>query len=443
MTDNAKEQEWWQERQRSFQRWLKWLKVLGTMLVLFACSQMWLSHKASDLQSRAQAIGGSIDVGTFPLSGAELFETEQKLEESEEIYTRLAQLKPQAERFGAVFELGDFPYDSKRFALFEEQILASEALQERVDDFIKRAKVMGWNLEIAFPFSEEQLDLLEQQVLKTEELYGPVNHLERKYKAKMSFPYTQQAYERFDFEQYYLKPILISSGSFTMGSKQGDPDERPEHDVTLSHSFWMMEEELSQLTYLKTMKKNPSTFKECGEDCPVETISWLEAVQLSNQINTMLHLETCYQITDQEVVWTKGYDCDGWRLPTEAEWEYAAAGKEISLYAGGDMIDELSWYLANSDQKTHACGLKGANRSKLVDMSGNVSEWIWDRYGPYSVEKQSDPLGANTGEKRIVRGGSWASPAWGARVSFRDYNPPELALSEVGVRLCRTALVNE
>ena len=125
-------------------------------------------------------------------------------------------------------------------------------------------------------------------------------------------------------------------------------------------------------------------------------------------------------------------------MPTESEWEYAAKARDISLYSGGDRIDQLAWYLVNSEQRTHPVGLKGGNRSKLVDMSGNVAEWVWDRYAPYNSDDKINPKGASSGEKRGVRGGSWASAAWGTRVTFRDFKHPDTTTKQIGVRLCKT-----
>ena len=122
-------------------------------------------------------------------------------------------------------------------------------------------------------FGLDEVERIEQQVLETEKLYGPVNHLERKYKAKLAFPYTQESYERFLILSNTTSGRFLLAGAISARLQSGDPDERPVHTVTLEHSFLMMKEELTQLTYFKIMQSNPSGFKDCGDTCPVENIS--------------------------------------------------------------------------------------------------------------------------------------------------------------------------
>jgi formylglycine-generating enzyme required for sulfatase activity len=127
-----------------------------------------------------------------------------------------------------------------------------------------------------------------------------------------------------------------------------------------------------------------------------------------------------------------------YRLPTEAEWEYAVRGGQKSKhykYAGGDELSELAWYNENSGSKTHPVGGKKANELGLYDMSGNVWEWCQDWYGDYSSASQTNPTGASTGTRRVLRGGSWGYPDWNCRVSYRYFNSPTYRNINLGFRL--------
>jgi hypothetical protein len=133
------------------------------------------------------------------------------------------------------------------------------------------------------------------------------------------------------------------------------------------------------------------------------------------------------------------YDCEGYLLPTEAEWEWAARGKDGTLYSGSDKVDDAAWHFDNAGVKSHAvCGLE-KNGNGLCDMSGNVWEWVWDRYGDYPAVSVQDPMGASEGAYRVIRGGSWKNAARNARVTNRADNDPINRSENEGFRLVRTA----
>jgi formylglycine-generating enzyme required for sulfatase activity len=241
-----------------------------------------------------------------------------------------------------------------------------------------------------------------------------------------------------------IKSALIPSGSFQMGCTKVDgdcgPDEKPQHEVRLTKSFYMMTTEATQGLYKTIMNTNPSEFSSCGDTCPVENVSWYDAVRFSNALNAYLGLESCYEIGsgDKPSVSWSNKECSGWRLPTEAEWEYAARGGEGYTYAGSNNMDDVGWYGSKSS-KTHPVGQKKANGFGLYDMSGNVWEWVWDsgyrKYGSSVI----DPLYVDTSSPlRVFRGGSWDYGAGLSRVSSRDWNLASARNYYRGFRFLRT-----
>ena len=132
-------------------------------------------------------------------------------------------------------------------------------------------------------------------------------------------------------------------------------------------------------------------------------------------------------------------ESNGYRLPTEAEWEYACRGGEEHLYSGSNTLDEVGWYRDNSERKTHPVGQKNANGFGLYDMSGNVDEWVWDKWGKYSSSSKTDPVGAVEPSNRVIRGGCWGDVAMSARASVRNCFHPSYRDGDVGFRVLRVA----
>ena len=213
--------------------------------------------------------------------------------------------------------------------------------------------------------------------------------------------------------------IKVDGGTFTMGatSELGDPFdwEKPTHQVTLS-SYYIGETEVTQALWKAVMGKNPSRFK--GGNKPVEMVSWEDCQTFIGKLN--------------------GLTGKRFRLPTEAEWEYAARGGKRSnhtQYSGGSMIDDVAWYDGNSGSKTHSVKTKKPNELGLYDMSGNVWEWCQDWYGSYSSNAQTNPTGPDSGSRRVHRGGSWNDYERYCRSSFRFSDSPGLRYGNLGFRL--------
>jgi formylglycine-generating enzyme required for sulfatase activity len=189
-----------------------------------------------------------------------------------------------------------------------------------------------------------------------------------------------------------LTYVWIPPGSFMMGCSPGDSecfdDERPPHKVTITKGFWMGQTPVTQQAYQRVTGQNPSNFK--GANLPVETVAWDEA------------RDYCVAI--------------GGRLPTEAEWEYAARAGSTSARHG--RLDDIAWYSANSGGQTHEVGQKAANAWGLFDMLGNVWQWEADWHGEYQAGAQIDPSGPASGQDRALRGGSWYVESGSVRVSY-------------------------
>jgi formylglycine-generating enzyme required for sulfatase activity len=217
--------------------------------------------------------------------------------------------------------------------------------------------------------------------------------------------------------------VAIPTGTYKIGCTAGQSDcgsdENPAHNVKLTRSFSMMTTEVTQGQYRAVTGENPSQFSQCGENCPVEKVNWYDAAKFANALSKSEGLSACYRINGENVKLSNGLDCEGYRLPTEAEWEVAARGGADTLYAGSDDLRSVGWYISNSGGNTHPVGQKHANGYGLYDMSGNVREWTWDRYDSdyYTSSTMTDPQGPSNGSNRVARGGSWNSRAEDTRVS--------------------------
>ncbi len=247
---------------------------------------------------------------------------------------------------------------------------------------------------------------------------------------------------------------LIPDGMFEMGSpateQQHDADEAPVHLVFITRSFYMKQTEVTQGEWKSRMQYDPSSNTECGADCPVEYVNWFDAVSYANALSTHEGLEPCYTLKncsgtpgddlDGCTVTFVGIHCNGYRLPTEAEWEYAArAGATGATYGP---IDGISWHYGNSPNKTKQVGTRTANAWGLYDVLGNVAEWVNDWYvsNYYSTctKDCTNPIGPATGSGKVIRGGSCNVEAKYHRLASRLGLGPGLRDFHRGFRLART-----
>lgn len=237
------------------------------------------------------------------------------------------------------------------------------------------------------------------------------------------------------------KMIAVTGGTFFMGSNEGafSRNERV-HEVTLK-PFLISETEITQDLYQGVMKENPSHFK--NSENPVENVSWFDAVRFCNALSEQCGFAPAYVVDGETVTWNR--ESRGFRLPTEAEWEYAARGGQYgtgeplarALYSGGETAPELAWYSANSARRPQPVKRKLPNELGLYDMSGNVWEWCWDWWEDYSSGVQGDPAGPATGAYRVIRGGAWYINAQFLRSAYRGGLTPTYRSDGIGFRLVR------
>ncbi len=237
--------------------------------------------------------------------------------------------------------------------------------------------------------------------------------------------------------------IPVAGGTFHNGSS----------NVTLS-SFYISNYEITQAQYQAVVGENPSHFAD-NPDHPVETVSWSEAIRYCNLRSEQEGLTPCYSWPDigtnvdewpNRWEYSSSYtvicdwEADGYRLPTEMEWMFAARGGNQSHnypYSGGEVLSEVAWYNGNSDGRTHRVGSKAPNELGLYDLSGNVWEWIWDGFAVYPTTDQTDPHGPNSRSYVVLRGGSWTDPLDFCNVAFRLNNYGYYANFHVGFRVVR------
>ena len=231
--------------------------------------------------------------------------------------------------------------------------------------------------------------------------------------------------------------VEIKGGTFMMGSPEDEEDrydDEVQHEVTLTREFLMMKYTVTQALWESVMGENPSLFR--GASRPVECVSWFDCIDFANQLSEKEGLQKVYERDGSEV--KMNLEANGYRLPTEAEWEYAARGGEDYIYSGSNNVDEVAWYYGNSGEETYGVGQKKVNGYGLYDMSGNVFEWVWDWYGEYPRDSQTDPLGSPSGSSRVLRGGSWIDDPESVRVSYRYCVGPTSRYDNLGFRLGRS-----
>jgi formylglycine-generating enzyme required for sulfatase activity len=230
--------------------------------------------------------------------------------------------------------------------------------------------------------------------------------------------------------------VNIPAGTFHMGSLDYD-NEGPVHEVHIS-AFQCMRFLVTRRLYKELMGKDPGWPEGEADDRPINNVSWYDAVRFCNRLSEQEGLTPCYRIDGNDVSWE--YAANGYRLPTEAEWEYAcrAGTQTLWSFGGGEKdLGRYAWYTGNSGNLPQPVGTRDPNPWGLYDMHGNVWEWCWDWYDAYSAESQTDPTGPLTGDWRVLRGGAFTFSAWGLRSAYRDWDWPVYRFRYGGVRCVR------
>lgn len=249
--------------------------------------------------------------------------------------------------------------------------------------------------------------------------------------------------------------VLINGGTFEMGSPLSEAErgnDEIQHKVTVD-SFYMSKTELTQKEYQAVMGENPSEHQ--GEDLPVEHVTWYDAIRYCNELSKAEGLTPCYSISGNTVIWNKA--ADGYRLPTEAEWEYAARANTSTPFHFGDYVQDedancYNAYGYNNDASGswvngylgHTVSVYNYNSNDygLFHMHGNVAEWVWDWYGEYETADAINPTGAESGNYKIVRGGGWNDFPKHIRSAYRSAVPADVPLYSIGIRLVRSAAIS-
>ncbi len=246
------------------------------------------------------------------------------------------------------------------------------------------------------------------------------------------------------FPQAAGNMVQVKGGTFMMGCSSNETlayqaRYKPAHKMTVG-DFYIARYEVTQAEYKSIMGSNPSRYK--GDRLPVETVSWFDAVLYCNKLSEKEGLEPCYKIKNPDV--ECDFSANGFRLPAEAEWEYAARGGHLSknmyLYAGSDNMDEISWYKGNSGNRTHEVGQKQPNELGLFDMTGNVTEWCRDRYEPFSEAEEFKTTGPETGKHKVEKGGMFRYEGVPCRIYYRHFVPPSDKYRRLGFRVCRSKM---
>jgi eukaryotic-like serine/threonine-protein kinase len=238
-----------------------------------------------------------------------------------------------------------------------------------------------------------------------------------------------------------IEMVAIPAGRFLMGSPEEEEgrfdNEGPVHEVGIS-AFRCMKTPVTRRLYTAVMGADPGRPEGPADDRPVNNVSWLDAIEFCNRLSEREGLAPCYERTGDEVTWRR--EAGGYRLPTEAEWEYACRAGTRTRWSFGDdegRLADHAWYGGNAGGEPQPAGQKKPNPWGLYDMHGNVWEWCWDLYGPFEPASAEDPAGPADGAGRLLRGGSFFGTAGDLRSAFRDRGGPEIRFRNFGFRCVR------
>ena len=320
----------------------------------------------------------------------------------------------------------------KKAAVSSEKI---EKAEEKMKQAIEALKRKYLELEAKIKDEIRELQVEEHSIKKELRQFGEIHPSLLGFRAVKPF-----SVARLKIGKVKQQMVLVPKGSFVMGAVVGDnmaeEDEKCQHTVTLSHPFWVADSPVTQMLYRSILGKNPSRFK--NEDNPVEMVSWFDAIQFCNALSLRENLQPCYEVKseeDEDVRWDR--QANGYRLLTEAEWEYVARSGGVQVYAGSNESMDVAWFSGNSSGTTQPVKKKDPTLWGLYDLSGNVWEWCWDWFAEYVDGNATDPIGPKEGRGRSFRGGSWAVPEKMVRTSQRGAERPHNRMNGLGFRVAR------
>jgi serine/threonine protein kinase len=332
--------------------------------------------------------------------------------------------------------MGQKPYDIKTLSSFQlqtkivnEPLIPTSTFWDRIihnataKDVVQRFRsCYEINKLVALIDKQEESVVAEKTILLSNKEETVIDF---QYNIPRSIQVTQKKDLNLNYkivvEEIAAAMVTIPSGEFMMGCSKGDEancrdDEKPAHLVYLD-SFSISKFEVTQVQWLTIMGNNPSHFNNFNKyaNCPVENVSWEDIQQFIQKLNNIT--------------------CLSYRLPSEAEWEYAARGAQNNQVAGSNQLIKVAWFRENSEETTHPVGQKEPNEFGLYDMNGNVWEWCADWYGTYREESQTNPTGPTFGKYRVNRGGGWFNGGNGCRISLRGFSASSFRSKGIGFRL--------
>lgn len=320
----------------------------------------------------------------------------------------------------------------KTTAISSEKI---EKAEEKMKQSIESLKRKYLELEAKIKEELQELQAEEHSIKKELRQFGEIHPSLLGFRAVKPF-----SVARLKIGKVRQQMVLVPKGAYVMGAVSGDTmaeeDEKCQHNVILTQPFWVADSPVTQMLYRSVLGKNPSRFK--NEDSPVEMVSWFDAIQFCNALSLRESLMPCYEVKseeDEDVRWNR--QANGYRLLTEAEWEYVARSGGVQLYAGSNASLDVAWFSANSAGSTQPVKKKDPTLWGLYDLSGNVWEWCWDWFAEYVDGNATDPIGPKEGRGRSFRGGSWAVPEKMVRTSQRGAERPHNRMNGLGFRVAR------
>ena len=305
---------------------------------------------------------------------------------------------------------------------------------KRLKEEIKKNDIRKYQEIILSPFGKDmQAAALKSIAVKYPEVAAELEPGNQKEPESKPESKSEVVHSKNIIKFFGMEFVLIKPGTLMMGSSADEPgrdNDETQHSVTLTKKFYIQTTEVTQEQWRKAMKSNPSYFKNSGKNCPIESVSFDDCQEFIRKLN-------------------KQENTNKYRLPTEAEWEYACRAGSKTAFTNGDItkkdfvhnanLDQIGWYSANSGRMTHPVGQKKPNKWGLYDMHGNVWEWCQDRYGRYPYQYLVDPEGPSSGARRVFKGGSWLNDAVQCRSANRFRDIPSFKSRYLGFRLVMTA----